>query len=69
MYFACQLSKNIEGSVTALNRLGVIYFNKGNFKKSRRMHKIHLKADSESFEAYYNLGIVSRALKTYKSSK
>lgn len=69
MYFASELAESESDMCLALNRLGVVYYNKGWFKKSRRLHKMHLNLSQEDFIPSYNMGIIQRCLKNYSSSE
>lgn len=56
------------GKAAALNRIGIIYHNRGSFVQAKEVHKKHRKIFPNDFIPHYNLGIVNRALKMFVSS-
>ena len=68
LYFASEMSQDKDGMAIGLNRLGVIYYNRGFFKTSRKMHEMHRELCEEEFIPRYNLGIIFRILGFFKYS-
>lgn len=69
MYFASEMADSSHDMCLALNRLGVVYYNKGWFKKAKKLHKMHLNLSANDFIPAYNMGIIQRCLKYYSNSE
>lgn len=63
-----KILKDQAGRCVALNRLGIVYHNRGDFETAKKMLKKHKLLCPEDFVPTYNLGIVNRALRSYKES-
>ncbi|CAG9332145.1 unnamed protein product [Blepharisma stoltei] len=68
LYFASEMNGDNEGKALALNRLGLVYYNKGRFKKAKDMNENHQQLCPDEFIPYYNLGIIYRSLKKHMLS-
>ena len=70
-YLNCaQLMQDKIGIALCANRLGVTFYNEGEFDKSLEMHRKNIElSDSENlFSGYYNLGINYRKLNKFEYS-
>ena len=56
------------GQSAALNRIGITYYNRGNFALAKKHHRKHKKLCPADFVPIYNLGVVNRAMKLFVSS-
>jgi tetratricopeptide (TPR) repeat protein len=65
---ANKILKDNVGKSISLNRLGIAYYNRGNFSKAKKMHIKHQKICKQDFIPYYNLGVVARAMKRFPDS-
>lgn len=63
LFFAAQLSNNVDYEAVALNRMATVYYNRGNYVKARTMLRSHLELLPDDFIPNYNLGLVLRSLK------
>lgn len=68
LYFASEMNHDNEGKALALNRLGLVYYNKGRFKKAKEMNQNHYQLCPDEFIPYYNLGIIYRSIKKFMLS-
>ena len=63
LFFAAQLSANHDFEAIALNRMAIVYYNRGNFSKAKSMLRSHLDLTPDEFIPHYDMGVVARCLK------
>lgn len=63
LFFAAQLSNNIEYEAIALNRMAIVYYNRGNYTKARAILRSHIDLTPDAFIPHYDSGLVQRGLK------
>ena len=62
LFYTSQLMQHVEYTSTALNRLAVLYYNRGRFKKALSLHQLHHQLAPNDFIPRYNIGLTYRCI-------